>query len=54
MELDLSTVVPCVAGPKRPHDRVEVSKMPEDFKSCMTSPVGLKGFNIAEDKLGAS
>ena len=54
MELDLSTVVPCVAGPKRPHDRVEVSEMPADFKSCMTSPVGFKGFNIAEDKLEAS
>lgn len=54
MELDLSTVVPCVAGPKRPHDRVEVAQMPADFKSCMASPVGFKGFNIAEDKLGAS
>ena len=54
MELDLSTIVPCVAGPKRPHDRVEVSKMQEDFKNCMVSPVGFKGFNISEDKLGAS
>lgn len=27
MELDLSTVKPCVAGPKRPHDRVELSNM---------------------------
>lgn len=25
MELDLATVVPCIAGPKRPHDRVPVS-----------------------------
>ena len=54
MELDLSTVVPCVAGPKRPHDRVEVSKMQEDFNSCMVSPVGFKGFNISQDKLGAA
>lgn len=27
LTLDLSTVVPCVAGPKRPHDYVELSKM---------------------------
>jgi aconitate hydratase len=54
MELDLSTIVPCVAGPKRPHDRVEVSQMQADFNSCMVSPVGFKGFNISQDKLGAA
>lgn len=27
MELDLSTVKPCLAGPKRPHDRVELAYM---------------------------
>lgn len=54
MELDLSTVVPCVSGPKRPHDRVEVSKMQADFNSCMSSPVGFKGFNIPDENLDAS
>lgn len=53
MELDLNSVVPCVSGPKRPHDRVEVAKLQQDFQSCMTSPVGFKGFAIAEDKLNA-
>lgn len=51
MELDLGSVVPCVSGPKRPHDRVEVSNLKEDFNKCMTSPVGFKGFNIDESKL---
>lgn len=46
MELDLSTVKPCLAGPKRPHDRVELDKMQEDFRSCMSAPVGFKGYNI--------
>jgi len=54
MELSLDDVVPCVSGPKRPHDKVEVANMKADFNSCMTSPVGFKGFNIAEDKLNAS
>ena len=27
LELDLSLVVPSLAGPKRPHDRVELSKL---------------------------
>ncbi|EDW66584.1 cytoplasmic aconitate hydratase [Drosophila virilis] len=52
--LDLSTVVTSVSGPKRPHDRVSVSNMPEDFKSCLSSPVGFKGFAIAPEALAAS
>ncbi|XP_062122299.1 cytoplasmic aconitate hydratase [Drosophila sulfurigaster albostrigata] len=52
--LDLSTVVTSVSGPKRPHDRVSVSNMPEDFKSCLSSPVGFKGFAIAPEALTAS
>jgi aconitate hydratase len=51
VELNLADVVPCVSGPKRPHDRVEVSSMQADFKSCMSSPIGFKGFNIAPEKL---
>ena len=27
LELDLTTVKPCLAGPKRPQDRVEVTKL---------------------------
>jgi aconitate hydratase len=54
MELDLNSIVPCVSGPKRPHDRVEVAKMQEDFRSCLRNPIGFKGYNIAEDKLGGT
>ncbi len=31
LELDLSTVVPSIAGPKRPQDRIELSKSKESF-----------------------
>ncbi|RMX49115.1 hypothetical protein pdam_00003912 [Pocillopora damicornis] len=34
VELDLSTVAPSVSGPKRPHDRVSVSVMKQDFTDC--------------------
>ena len=54
MELDLSSVKPCLAGPKRPHDRVELANMKNDFNSCLKNPVGFKGYNIAEDKLASS
>ncbi len=51
MTLDLGSVVPSVSGPKRPHDRVAVSDMKNDFKSCLSNPVGFKGFNVPSDKL---
>jgi aconitate hydratase len=35
LELDLSTVVPSLAGPKRPQDRVEVSKAGESFVKAL-------------------
>lgn len=54
MSLDLSSIKPSVSGPKRPHDLVEVAQLKNDFNNCMTSPVGFKGFNIAEDKLGST
>lgn len=39
LELDLSTVVPSVSGPKRPHDRVSVSDFKDDFKKCLMNKV---------------
>ncbi|HEY2877250.1 aconitate hydratase AcnA [Nocardioides sp.] len=35
LELDLSTVVPSLAGPKRPQDRVEVTKAVEGFEKAL-------------------
>ena len=49
MQLDLSSLVPFVSGPKRPHDLVEVSQLPADFKACMSAPAGFKGFGVADD-----
>jgi aconitate hydratase len=39
LELDLSTVVPSLAGPKRPQDRVEVSKAKEVFRGALAAYV---------------
>jgi aconitate hydratase len=50
MELDLSSVKPCLAGPKRPHDRVELANMKNDFNSCCKNPVGFKGYAVPEDR----
>jgi aconitate hydratase len=37
LELDLSTVVPSIAGPKRPQDRIELSKSKAAFASALPS-----------------
>lgn len=37
MELDLSTVVPSIAGPKRPQDRIELSHSKEQFEKDLTN-----------------
>ena len=50
VELDLSTVTPSLSGPKRPHDRVAVSDMKQDFKECLNNKVGFKGFGIPAEK----
>jgi aconitate hydratase len=46
MELDLGSVVPCLSGPKRPHDRVTFSTMKKDFHECMRNEIGFKGFGL--------
>ncbi len=52
LELDMSTVQPSLAGPKRPQDRVNLSQMQETFKSALTSTSPTSGFSLTEDKLG--
>uniref|UniRef100_A0A667YMQ8 Cytoplasmic aconitate hydratase n=1 Tax=Myripristis murdjan TaxID=586833 RepID=A0A667YMQ8_9TELE len=50
VELDLSTVVPCCSGPKRPQDRIPVSYMKKDFENCLGEKQGFKGFQVAPDR----
>ncbi|XP_035520572.1 iron-responsive element-binding protein 2 [Morone saxatilis] len=50
IEINLSSMVPYVSGPKRPQDRVAVSSMKEDFQSCLDEKVGFKGFHISKEK----
>ncbi|MEH7495152.1 aconitate hydratase AcnA [Neobacillus niacini] len=51
IELDLSTVVPCLAGPKRPQDRVELTKMKQNFKKSLRDSVELGGYGVTDEKL---
>lgn len=53
MELDLDSVQPSLAGPKRPHDRVNLSDMKTDFTTSLTNKVGFKGYGLAGDQTKA-
>lgn len=47
LELDLGSVVPCVAGPKRPHDRVSLTDLKKEFDEGLTAvPVTFKSFGV--------
>ncbi len=51
LELDLSTVVASLAGPKRPQDRIELPKMKDAFNTLFSKPTAENGFNQPADKL---
>ena len=44
LSLDLATVVPSVAGPKRPQDRIELPKLKQEFVGAFSKPVTENGF----------
>ncbi|HZL80116.1 MAG TPA: aconitate hydratase, partial [Candidatus Limnocylindrales bacterium] len=54
LELDLGSVLPSVAGPKRPQDRIELPKMKESFISAFSKPVAENGFGKPAAELGKS
>ena len=51
LELDLATVEPCLAGPKRPQDRVPLSDVKRAFRATLTAPVEERGFGLEEAAL---
>jgi aconitate hydratase len=54
LELDLANVESSMAGPKRPQDRVPLSRMKESFERALTAPVKERGLGLATDKAGRS
>ncbi len=51
LELDLATVEPSVAGPKRPQDRVLLSEAPASFRKVLPSLVGANANRNAERQM---
>jgi len=52
VELDLASIEPSLAGPKRPQDRVALSKMKETFNILFSKPTAENGFNKPAAELG--
>jgi aconitate hydratase len=52
VELELSTIQPSLAGPKRPQDRVPLATMRESFNELFSKPVAENGFNKPAAELG--
>lgn len=43
-ELDLNTIKPCVSGPKRPQDHIEIPALKEKFQQILTTPLASDGY----------
>jgi len=51
LTLDLSTVAPSLAGPKRPQDRIEIGNVKRTFSELFSKPVAENGFSQPAEKL---
>jgi aconitate hydratase len=52
IELDLATVTPSLAGPKRPNDRIEIGKVKAKFTELFAKPAAENGFSKKPEDLG--
>ncbi len=51
VELDLSTVEPSLAGPKRPQDRIALADMKEMYRKTLLAPLGPQGIGLQPEEL---
>jgi len=54
VSLDLGTVAPSLAGPKRPQDRIEIGNVKANFAELFVKPVAENGFNKKIEDLDAT
>jgi aconitate hydratase len=53
LELELGSVVPSLAGPKRPQDRVPMTELKEVFQQALTAPVKERGYELKPEAVNA-
>jgi aconitate hydratase len=52
LEIDLTSVVPSVAGPKRPQDKIELGHLKDEFIRSLGKAVTENGFGKSSDAVG--
>ncbi len=52
LRLELDRVEPCLAGPKRPQDRVPLARLHECFRQALSQPPQERGFGLSDEQLG--
>src|SRR5712671_1318731 len=50
LELDLATIVPSVAGPKRPQDRIALPDLKQQFLNLLAKPIADGGYGKTSDE----
>ncbi len=50
IELDLGSVEPSLAGPKRPQDRVRVSELKQAFHDALSAPLSARGYALSDEE----
>ena len=51
VEIDLSTIVPSISGPKRPQDLIELTNAKQEFQASLIREVGVRGFGLPREEL---
>ena len=51
LKLDLGTIEPSLAGPKRPQDRVALKNVKESFRKALRAPIAERGFALDDAAL---
>jgi aconitate hydratase len=54
LTLDLSSVEPSLAGPKRPQDRVPLKSLKSSFAKALSAPIAERGFGLSNDQLSST
>jgi aconitate hydratase len=54
LTLDLATVEPSLAGPKRPQDRVPLKTVKTSFSKALSAPIAERGFGLKPEQLSAT
>lgn len=53
LELDLASVEPSLAGPKRPQDRIALSDTKRAFRAALTAPLKERGYELTQEQAAA-